>query len=153
MLSKGKLIIQAGPTNEKSQRKVDLSHALAFERDDAEDGDSARYISVSCGHHVTGSRLTLILFKDPHPSSLKVMLPRPPTFRHQRRENLKSQHSSHGVCPPLCRFSLVTKDKDLYFTARNAIECTSWIENLQKAKLARAGNFTAHTSDVSALMF
>jgi hypothetical protein len=47
----------------------------------------------------------------------------------------------------------VTKDKDLYFTARNAIECTSWIENLQKAKLARAGNFTAHTSDVSALMF
>jgi hypothetical protein len=67
VLSKGKLIIQAGPTNEKSQRKVDLSHALAFERDDAEDGDSARYISVSCGHHVTGSRLTLILFKDPHP--------------------------------------------------------------------------------------
>eukprot|EP00038_Savillea_parva_P005756 m.159838 g.159838 ORF g.159838 m.159838 type:complete len:229 (-) comp11864_c0_seq1:150-836(-) len=93
ILARSKLVIQAGPTNEKLQRTIDLSHALGFERDDGEDGDPSR-------------------------------------------------------------FSLITKQKEFFFTARNAAECESWVENLKKAKEMGAGTFTkAHTSGVSALMF
>eukprot|EP00035_Acanthoeca_spectabilis_P009971 m.175506 g.175506 ORF g.175506 m.175506 type:complete len:220 (-) comp14891_c0_seq6:5917-6576(-) len=93
-LADGKLAIQVGPQNDKGKRTIDLTHALAFERDDVEEGG------------------------DP------------------------------------ARFSLVMKDKELFFTARNAEECSSWIENLAVGKEASTGNFTsAHSSGVSALMF
>ena len=41
-LKDGKLVIQAGPKNEKQQRTIDLSHALAFEQDDEKNGDKKR---------------------------------------------------------------------------------------------------------------
>mmetsp|Transcript_23543 Transcript_23543/g.61627 ORF Transcript_23543/g.61627 Transcript_23543/m.61627 type:complete len:227 (+) Transcript_23543:76-756(+) len=92
-LADGKLVIQAGPYNDKQKRTIDLSHALAFQRDEGKGSDPAR-------------------------------------------------------------FSLVTKAKDFFFTARNAAECQAWIENLELAKEKSGGNFTsAHSSGVSAMMF
>lgn len=69
-------------------------------------------------------------------------------------ELLKCTSNADSLDSLLRRFSLVMKDKELFFTARNAEECSSWIENLAVGKEASTGNFTsAHSSGVSALMF